>query len=529
VLPALSTIDPLLLSTQEAFFQPCAKKKAPDEQEQKSMRCAASRQSNIDRVVQRLYPGAEWQMEDVEVLDWLTRPKTGQPVLPPLDEPKPSSKNSKDRKGKGNQSPEKNCDATIVESLVIESLDGNRRPCSNLDRKHKFDNHYDLFEACLTPSSRSGIRPQLPHMQPRKGSKDAPLAVSNIEVVPEDAATAFFKAEEKAEQLAEKRAMDRATKKRNSLQGRVTNLLIAPQSSRSGSKESNSSSADPAQAKQRQVSKEWAQVLNAVVSPSGGGKMLEKPVRAASEALRILCFGSVGNEQERRHFEKEKVFYETSGTPEQLANVWKFWTVLDADGSNRVDIGEFNSYTEKCENKKACDKVAAVLLAKKSSFTFEDMLRSIWPCAQAVDIDKMKKMVKEQVRLMQRVKTPPLLDHSEFEGLVQTFRHFDADGSGTVSVQELVNCGLLDADQSEHYIKEWDEDGTGELNELEFSRMLCPVGFRAYPDARIATDMDGNQVVLEPNFGWRLRNTTVRTYEPKTTVASTNVEAELLL
>lgn len=483
VLPALSTIDPLLIATQEAFFQPgtIRKASAPDDPEQKSRGCATSRQSNIDRVVQRLHPDAKSQMEDVEVLGWLTRPKTGQRASP-LDELKPTSRTSK--------------------GLSIEILDDNSRPCSNLqsDRKHKFDTHYDLFESCLTPSSRSGLRSKLPTLQPFKESKDAPLQFIHIDVLPEDAASAFFKAEEEAAQHAK----ETATKKRNSFQGRVQNLVIIP--SRRASKESME--ADPANPKRSpiSVSKDWAAVLNEMAPvPGGPGAKLLKSQCVASENLRILCFGVVGNEHETRHSEREKVFYETSGTGEQLCKVFEFWNTLDTDGSNRVDISEWISFAEKCEFKKACEKVSAALLGKRSSFTFEDMLRCLWPCAQASDIDKMKKIIKEQQRAAKRVKTPPLLDPSEFEGLVQTFRHFDSDRSGTVSLQELVNCGLLDSDQAAQYMKDWDEDGSGELDELEFSRMLCPVGFRAYPEARIATDDEGNQVINEPKFGWRLR------------------------
>eukprot|EP00746_Dinoflagellata_sp_MGD_P021300 gnl/MRDRNA2_/MRDRNA2_14973_c0_seq1.p1 gnl/MRDRNA2_/MRDRNA2_14973_c0~~gnl/MRDRNA2_/MRDRNA2_14973_c0_seq1.p1 ORF type:complete len:593 (+),score=106.97 gnl/MRDRNA2_/MRDRNA2_14973_c0_seq1:122-1900(+) len=496
LLPALSTIDPLLIATQEGFFKPCTFREETDS-DQKSQRVAVSRRSNIDRVVQRLYPGAESQMNDVEVLGYLTRPITGQPVLP-LEDSKPAS-GKKNRERMDYQGQKGDARVVVSRSIEVPEIQSPQCCSSQCERRHKFNTHHELFDSCLTPSSRSNARHQLAPLQSRPPSKQTPLegGVSNIEVVPEDAASAFFE--------ADKRAREISAKKRNTLKGRVESLVVAPNvlsRSRSNSKEAEAGDSSTLP-KPRRVSKEWAAVLDAVMP---NGRILDRPVRAASEGLRILCFGSVGNENERRHFEREKVFYETCGTKEQIAKLWKLWTLLDVDGSNRVDIGEFNAYAEKnFENRKACDKVSAVLLCKKSSFTFEDFVKCMWPCAQGPDIEKMKKMLKEQMRLMQRVKTPPLLDSSEFEGLIQTFRHFDADGSGTISIQELVDSGLLDADQAGQYMKEWDEDGNGELDELEFTRMLCPVGFRAYPETRIATDSDGNQIVFEAKFGWRYK------------------------
>lgn len=102
-----------------------------------------------------------------------------------------------------------------------------------------------------------------------------------------------------------------------------------------------------------------------------------------------------------------------------------------------------------------------------------------------------------------RVKTPPLLDAAELDGLISVFRHFDDDNSGEVSLEELVEKGLIYEDQSEAYFEEWDANGDGCLNLLEFCEMMCPAGFRAHPNAKIALQADGAKLVYGPQ-GWRL-------------------------
>ena len=56
------------------------------------------------------------------------------------------------------------------------------------------------------------------------------------------------------------------------------------------------------------------------------------------------------------------------------------------------------------------------------------------------------------------------------------------------------------------HLDEWNDERCREFSEVAFCHMLCPTGYRAYADAPIATDKDGNQIVYEELFGWRLKN-----------------------
>merc|ERR1712159_723498 len=96
-----------------------------------------------------------------------------------------------------------------------------------------------------------------------------------------------------------------------------------------------------------------------------------------------------------------------------------------------------------------------------------------------------------------RVKTPPVLHKDELDGLRENFRWFDRDGSGSVTLGELVESGLLDKETAARYMVEWDEDGTGEFDCEEFCQMLCPAGFRAFEHSEIGSDVEGNRVIYD--------------------------------
>merc|ERR1712232_338814 len=118
-------------------------------------------------------------------------------------------------------------------------------------------------------------------------------------------------------------------------------------------------------------------------------------------------------------------------------------------------------------------------------------------------------MTKEFKRLTRKtqVRTPQLLDPAEFEGLCSVFRHFDVDGSGEVSLEELIVKGLIYADQMEAYKKDWDVNGDSCFDMYEFCEMMCPLGFRAYPESKVGTQKDGSKVRYDSHIdGWRLES-----------------------
>mmetsp|Transcript_9213 Transcript_9213/g.20436 ORF Transcript_9213/g.20436 Transcript_9213/m.20436 type:complete len:715 (-) Transcript_9213:102-2246(-) len=258
------------------------------------------------------------------------------------------------------------------------------------------------------------------------------------------------------------------------------------------------------------------------------------PIRKeACQMLRIFIFGRIGNEQAACAREREQVFQEAIGSKEQVKILYNLWQKLDEDNSGRVDLGEFRTYVEKnikdrmlqlgvdmsqlgvrqnggtvAEDapkfiSKLCDKLSQALLGKKSSFAIEDMMRLVWPCANAVDMKVMKQWCKEHAVACAktRVRTPPILDPADLEGLRSVFQHFDEDRSGEVTFEELTMKGLIYEDQVEAFVREWDRNGDGALDITEFCEMMCPIGWRASVESKIGSQKDGTRVVFDANSG----------------------------
>lgn len=525
VLPALSTIEPLLLGTSEGFFQPGAYRshrkgecvvKGPEEvPERRLPDIREAREHEIQRVVARLHKGVRHspqlgpasddectEQSDFEVMAKLTRPRTGSRLAQEFER---STKT-------GSRLAQTNSKSKFFVTATSSSGTG-RTGKKAKERKHA--NHYDLFASALpaadiaptlTTSRNKWIATGNSKIKEETQMKAA-LMTTSIQILPEDAVGSFFEEEErllgeKAEQgdlsmtvkgVSARAAVEKVLKKNKELLAAGSASALRPAELQP----------EVVEAMRKQgMSSDWEDLLEAV----GTTKKIDKVRRLACESLRMFVFGVVGNENETLSKEKEKIYYEGCGEYSKVIKLWKVWQVLDDDHSGRVDISEFRAYAEKIGQKKLGEKAMGALLGKKSSFSLEDMMRLIWPCAQAPDLGKMNKWIKEYVASMRRVPTPPVLSQSEYEGLIENFRFFDADGSGYVSVEELVSSGLLDKEQAQRYLAEWDEEGAGEFSEVAFCHMLCPSGYRAYSDAPIATDKDGNQVVYEEQFGWRLKN-----------------------
>lgn len=527
VLPALSTIDPLLLRTSEGFFQPGTfrnRKKRPKDQAADKLpdinEASSSREEGIRRMVCRLHKGVRqsgssptgddfMDQTDAEAMSELTRPKTGtklhQELMRSAALPAQSESSSKSN----------------TFNLTNRSGSGFTPRSGSSKKKKRHANHYDLFAAVSDDNSRmSSTMSCSRHNWIANGKKirdeiKSDLMVTTISILPENAVEDFFKEEERvlSEKAAEKKK--KSAKSRIGFAASLGNVLkknkelLDAGSSRGLAPAQLQPEVEAALEKKMTVMQEWSELLDAVMPQ----KKIDKVRRQACESLRMFVFGVVGNENETLAKEKEKIFYESCGERDKVVKLWKVWTQLDDDHSGRVDISEFRAYAEKVGKKKMGEKAMGALLGKKSSFSLEDMMCLIWPCAQTNDVAKMKQWIKDYVASMRRVATPPILGQSEYEGLIENFRFFDADGSGYVSVEELVSSGLLDKEQAQRYLDEWDDEGCGEFSEIAFCHMLCPTGYRAYAGAQIATDKDGNQVVYEDLFGWRLKN-----HIPPTTV-----------
>jgi Ca2+-binding EF-hand superfamily protein len=229
--------------------------------------------------------------------------------------------------------------------------------------------------------------------------------------------------------------------------------------------------------------------------------------KEASEALRGFIYGPEhfkGLDKEQR----DKMLYEPHGTKSQVIALERVWNQLDEDNSGRVNIQEFRAFAKTGHHlQKLSDKVMGPLLGKKSSFTIEDMMRIIWPCATLNDVKNMKRWIEEYHSWVKPTKCPETIKAEELEALIHNFKFFDQDGSGQVTFAELTESGLLDKDMADRYMQEWDDDGSGELNQMEFCEMFCMAGYKVHEEATSATDSDGNRVLfVEDGIGWHRKD-----------------------
>jgi hypothetical protein len=190
------------------------------------------------------------------------------------------------------------------------------------------------------------------------------------------------------------------------------------------------------------------------------------------------------------------------------------------------------------EFKDLAKKVSDHLLSKKSSFQVEDVMRCLWPAASTLDLKDMHRWMDNVASVLAglRVKQPPVLSKGELEELTAVFEFFDADGSGTISFEEMISSGLLDKETAIRYMNDWDEDGSGVLSKAEFYEMMCPSGYRAFDGAQRATDENGQRVIYEEVMGgWRIagkeNGRTVGIYElmPKVSRKSLTSESQSMV
>jgi len=271
--------------------------------------------------------------------------------------------------------------------------------------------------------------------------------------------------------------------------------------------------------------------------------------KEACQMLRFFVYGKVGNEFAKSAKEKEAIFQESLGTQEQVIALFNLWSRLDEDGSGRVDMKEFRNFADKHMKQrleefvelrdqadeanyklelamfggqitpeealkfssKLCDRLGGLVMGKKSSFVIEDMMKLIWPAATVNDMKEMWRMFRTfKNGDKNRIKTPPLLPASELNALFAVFRHFDGDRSGKVSLEELIESGLMYEDMASEMFRQWDRDGDGTLDKYEFAEMVCPSGYLAHPKAQLASLKDGTRLVFDAQLDcWRAQGSDV--------------------
>jgi len=288
-------------------------------------------------------------------------------------------------------------------------------------------------------------------------------------------------------------------------------------------------------------SKLWDSVIDdlqisTIIRPSG--ELSQQQIESCTIA-RLFVFGHLGENKLMTVAEREASFKNGMGTKEEVCLLHVCYLRLDNDNSGRVDMAEFRKgamqnlmqlsrkkrrgllpgfeipqeldqhFTLESESAQInfiYGRMYGMLFGKKSSIVLQDLMRLVWPCAKLNALQEMTSWCQGMVDSARntRVSTPPVLDQDEFDGLCSVFRHYDEDGVGEIPFDRLVAVGLIYADEVVRWREEWDADGNGMLDMLEFCDMMCPAGYRATRRSLVGSTKDGRRVRFDRWIdGWR--------------------------
>eukprot|EP00435_Cladocopium_sp_Y103_P075225 s5_g55.t1 len=264
-----------------------------------------------------------------------------------------------------------------------------------------------------------------------------------------------------------------------------------------------------------------------------------------------FVFGAVGNENLKTKRERENVFLESCGAKEDMLKLIRAWEKIDPEDFGRVEVAEVQRFADRLmidvaaaqawqESNDLCVQLdpqsivsrmppwiastppedwprfvqrlserltAALSAVRKSSFCFEDLMRLIWPCSSVEDLKQMCAWCEEinNTRDKYQVSPPPVLPQHAKDALKAVFDHFDKDGGGKISTNELVMSGLVDKDGAKDFIRKA-ADANGEIGLKDFCEMLCPHGYRATEQSVVGSTALGRVARLDKNTRtWRLK------------------------
>jgi len=248
-----------------------------------------------------------------------------------------------------------------------------------------------------------------------------------------------------------------------------------------------------------------------------GSPMAEKfevqDLRGACESIRMLTFGYIGNE-EWNPKEKHLIVEQQRGTSTEMHSLSDLWAQLNQDGSDDIDLMDFLDFFAQHKTNHLLSRRCVRYLASRGGFgtcdhedldkgsrhrltgkcSMEDLMRLIWPRATEADIAAMFEIFA--IHKLSSISVPPLrlLPARRRQELIENFRHMDRNCVGSVTYEDLVNQGLVDAKMARELRDQYDLDGIGSLNCLEFLEMLCPYGYRAHETVKYAIDKSGQGV-----------------------------------
>jgi hypothetical protein len=259
-----------------------------------------------------------------------------------------------------------------------------------------------------------------------------------------------------------------------------------------------------------------------------------------------------GGAEKLRTQAREKASYDPCGTKDQVRQLHAFWDNLDVDGSGSLELVKFGRAMERMFTgppmpqvqmrrpskssvqsntagigteelqqptalaalrsspehvtrlvSKLCDKISlAHAVDYRTEIAIEDLMRWVWPCAGEQELQTMHAWYDDFARRSSRwcVATPDVCPPCKMEELAAVFRFTDKHGRGKVSLEELMNQGLLHRDMQKKQ-----PGSLVDLDEKAFCALLCPTGYRADSRAETGTTKEGERVRLDHRLGcWRV-------------------------
>lgn len=301
----------------------------------------------------------------------------------------------------------------------------------------------------------------------------------------------------------------------NTMSGRASDELVASAlSHRRGSKIGNVNSIPENPSLGRRKSR--SEISDTSLSPKGLRLDYDERVkRQACKYLRIIMFGSVGNEDWRQS-ERDLIYEQNCGSAAEVRNLFELWSDLDPEASWEVTMDlvlaslkmqcaeDDGRRAERC-GRYLMDVIqhrnAAGYAAQSSSSgsygsqicTPEDLMRILWLAADENDIRLMNQRMQLRYLTRMRVPPPPLLSADKLHEIAEEFRHLDQRGSGHIRYDDLLTAGFVDECTMKGLQARYD-DGSGVLELSQFIDMRCPCGFRATAETERAQQQDGEFV-----------------------------------
>jgi hypothetical protein len=265
--------------------------------------------------------------------------------------------------------------------------------------------------------------------------------------------------------------------------------------------------AEAAQAKMSEPKSDWAEVI-AGIAQADAEKQLEgqplKPLKSFQRdsciMMRATLLGKVGDENDRKVSRDTTAFDNPRGSAEDLWAVWRIWAEMDQNCVGRVEAYDFIRWFSERGRIALAAKLWKAVSGKEDQITLNHMLRVLWPRAQSADFDAMKLTMEERKRReLSVVPAPDIMTHEQRFDLIKVFEFLDADGSGEISVKELIDAGFMSREEAVSNVDTFSK-GSGELDVEMFLEMMCPHGYRYSKESTSAYDDsgDGSTIKKDP-------------------------------